>query len=91
VTLKGAGKRLDVSVEGSGDVNARDFPVEGGSFSIDGSGDVYTDLHGGESTVSIHGSGDFHYAGDARFVHMDMHGSGEVQRFERASSPAQEL
>jgi hypothetical protein len=80
VVLEGKGRRLEAKVEGSGDIDARAFPVNGGAFDIEGSGDVFTDLQGGEATLSIHGSGDFHYAGEARFTHLDLQGSGDVER-----------
>jgi hypothetical protein len=79
VKLSGSGKRIEASLEGSGDMDARAFAVSGGgSFEIDGSGNVTANLHGGESTIRLHGSGDLRYEGDTRITSLEISGSGEV-------------
>ena len=78
VTLSGSAKRLHAEVTGSGDVDARSFAAEGGEFLIEGSGDVTANLHGGDTTIRMHGSGDLRYTGEARITSLDISGSGDV-------------
>lgn len=80
MTLLGSARRLDARVEGSGDIQARGFAAIGGRFEIDGSGDIYTNLQGGDTAVELNGSGDLRYTGEIRITRIDVSGSGEIRK-----------
>jgi hypothetical protein len=80
VLLHGSAKRLEAELNGPGSLDARAFPVTGGSFEVGGPGRVIVDLHGGDVSVAVNGPGSFHYSGDAHFTRMEVNGPGNIRK-----------
>lgn len=77
ITLEGSAQTAVWSVEGSGDIDGRGFPLEQAFISIDGSGDVFVNVSD-LLNVTIEGSGDVLYLGDPNEIITDITGSGHV-------------
>jgi len=67
-----------VSIAGSGDVKAADFPVKNASVSVNGSGDCDLRISGGTVQFAVNGSGDIRWSGEASVVSAVTHGSGSI-------------
>jgi hypothetical protein len=77
--VKASGKvaHLHLVIQGSGDADLKDLAVDDAAVRIDGSGDA-TVSPAKTLEVTIHGSGDVSYYGDAVQVTSQVHGSGDV-------------
>ena len=79
ITVAGRADRLDVVIEGSGDVDAHELLAEAVQVDISGSGNA--DVHALEwIDIDIRGSGDVTYRGDPTEVVTAVSGSGAVHR-----------
>ena len=79
ITVAGRADRLDVVIEGSGDVDAHELLAEAVRVDISGSGNA--DVHALEwIDIDIRGSGDVTYRGDPTEVVTAVSGSGAVHR-----------
>ena len=78
--LSGRGESLTVSISGSGDLDAKAFPVRDASVSIAGSGDVELRLAGGTLDAQIAGSGDVSWSGEGKVGAVATAGSGRVRQ-----------
>ncbi len=77
IAAAGRVERLDVSIQGSGDVNTRELFAEAVRVEIEGSGDA--DVHAAESIdIVIQGSGEVTYRGNPLDVRENISGSGDV-------------
>lgn len=79
--VHGAGKvqNLKVVIQGSGDADLHGLAADDVQVRIDGSGDAKVEANK-TLQVTIHGSGDVIWHGDAPHVDADVHGSGDVIR-----------
>ncbi len=77
ITFAGSAKRLEVSIGGSGTVQAEDLSVDNCEVSIGGSGNAYVDVSE-NLNVSIAGSGDVVYKGRPK-VRSAIAGGGQVR------------
>jgi hypothetical protein len=81
--IKVTGRALteDLNIAGSGDISAFDLVAEKCNASIAGSGDIR--LYASKNLkVSIAGSGDVFYKGEAKIDNFSVAGSGEIHRQE---------
>jgi hypothetical protein len=78
IKLVGSAGRIEASTDGTGDIDATDMKAAGGSFSTNGSGDILANLHGGETIIEIHGSGDVRWKGETQVVSMNNSGTGHA-------------
>lgn len=77
--LSGAVERFDVSVNGSGGVNAAGLDSANTAASLHGSGRLdLGQLRGGVANLEVHGSGGVRASGTARMLNVRLHGSGSA-------------
>lgn len=79
IRLAGGADALDVTISGSGDVEAYDLEAAQGQVQISGSGDAEVHVTG-ELEVRISGSGDVTYKGTPR-MRSKVSGSGDVNSY----------
>jgi hypothetical protein len=73
--LHGATGSLDARLDGSGAVDARDFPTATADLSLSGSGDLAANVSG-SARVTLSGSGNVDLYGGAAVEHASVSGSG---------------
>ena len=78
--LHGSAKRIEANVDGPGSLDARAFPIAGGTFEVGGPGSVTANLRGGDVSVVVNGPGSFRYTGDAHFVRAEVRGPGAIRK-----------
>ncbi len=70
---------LDLTINGSGDVNMPDLEVTDAEVTINGSGDVLVRVSG-NLDATINGSGDIEYVGDPARISRSVRGSGNIRQ-----------
>jgi hypothetical protein len=76
--LHGTSNSLDARLDGSGNVDARDFPAATADLSVSGSGDLSANVSG-SAQVTLSGSGDVNLYGGA-VAHASISGSGTLHQ-----------
>lgn len=79
VRLHGSTGSLDARLDGSGAVDARDFPTETADLSLSGSGDLSANVTG-SARVTLSGSGNVDLYGGAVVEHASLSGSGSFNQ-----------
>jgi hypothetical protein len=79
VRLHGGADSLDARLDGSGAVDARDFPTATADLSLSGSGDLSADVSGSAS-VTLSGSGNVDLYGGAVVERASISGSGSFNQ-----------
>ena len=79
IKIKGATKKLNASIVGSGDINAENLVAENGNINISGSGDAAVQVTG-ELNANIIGSGDIVYHGEPAKISKSIIGSGDIRK-----------
>jgi hypothetical protein len=78
-SIKGTGEKAELTVTGSGNIEANEFVTKSIEAQTTGSGDI--NCHATESIdASVTGSGNISYAGNAPSVKSKVTGSGEIQK-----------
>ncbi len=77
--LSGRASVSTVSVTGSGDYAAESVTTDDTSIRVSGSGSAHVNANVTINAV-LTGSGDIYYSGNARQVHTEKHGSGDINR-----------
>ena len=80
VQFSGSAPKAEISIAGSGKIEAEDFVVDRCEVSVAGSGNTYIHVKD-RLEVSVAGSGDVYYKGDPD-VDKSIAGSGNVRRLE---------
>jgi hypothetical protein len=80
MSISGTADNSTVSVVGSGDFAARDLTTIKTAVRVSGSGGARINARE-EVDASVNGSGDVSYTGDAKVVHTQKTGSGDIRRF----------
>jgi hypothetical protein len=71
--------RLEMKIEGSGNINAYQAVSKYADARISGSGDIYTTVTE-TLNAKISGSGNINYSGNPQLVNTDISGSGKVRK-----------
>jgi hypothetical protein len=79
LVAEGRVKQLNVSLDGSGDVDTRKLDADDVSVEINGSGSARVLAHSSLDGV-VNGSGDIEYTGDPEHVSRQVNGSGSITR-----------
>jgi hypothetical protein len=77
--LHGSTGSLDARLDGSGAVDARDFPTATADLSVSGSGDLSANVSG-SAQVTLSGSGNIDLYGGAAVQHASISGSGSFNQ-----------
>lgn len=77
VVANGKAENVNIEIDGSGDVKMQSLPCSYCSISINGSGNVYTNVSK-ELKADVNGSGDIEYSGNPQKVTPNINGSGEL-------------
>ena len=80
ISLEGNAGTAIWNIDGSGDIDGRDFPVEDAFINIEGSGDIFVNVSN-LLDVTIEGSGDVLYLGSPNVINTDISGSGSVEPY----------
>ena len=81
IKLAGEAHGQKITIDGSGDYEAKDFKTDSTSLQIDGSGKAWVWAEGALA-VEINGHGDVRYRGEAK-LSKSIHGSGEVHPLDK--------
>jgi len=77
--FSGTGNSMYIGVNGSGDVNAKNFLANTAVVNVNGSGDV--DVYAENNlTININGSGDVSYWGNPADTNFNTNGSGDINQ-----------
>lgn len=71
---------LQCTIQGSGNFKASDFKAKNVSVAIDGSGNADIRVSGGALRLTVNGSGDIRWSGEASAVSAATHGSGSIAK-----------
>lgn len=79
IRVDGKSERVDIEINGSGEINTMELTSGDVTVTINGSGEA-TVLANGELDAEINGSGNIIYAGKPEAVHSSINGSGRIKK-----------